>query len=304
MEQASGPIAEDGEESSADLAAEPGSEEEGEEEEETVETENQQRQPTAAPQTGRDETEATNSNDVSATEGIKHKKQRATMKSMWIITYGASSPYINPSMLRDLGKLEADECHSTKERVMAFTYLHLTKRVRQSTIENFMKRAHDEHGIVQNEIFGYDSIAGNTKQGSGSRIEEHIGFKMLVRHYLSNNAAFQPCTDGEPVLKRGNILKAAEIDPSKPAVLERKSKAQVLEYAKQLESRLKDADKKAREYSTRYDNLSSEHARIRVDNAMLRSKVTEVQSTNTNLYIENATLKRKITDLETGRNGP
>ena len=219
------------------------------------------------------------------------------MKSMWIITYGASGPYINPSMLRDLGKLEADECHSTKDRAMTFTYLHLTKRVRQSTIENFMKKAHAEHGIVKNEIYGYDSIAGTTKQGGGSRIEEHIGFRMLVRHYLSNDTAFQPCTDGEPVLTRGHILKAAEIDPSKPAALERQSKAHVLEYVKHLESRLRDTDKKAREYRSRYDVSSIEDARIRDENIVLKRKVQEVENTNSKLFIENAMLKRKIIDL-------
>jgi hypothetical protein len=262
-----------------------------------VEMEDPQRQPTASPQAGREETEAADSNEAPAREGASHKKKRTTMKAVWIITYGASGPYITPHMLRDLGKMEADECHSTKDRAMAFTYLHLTKRVRQSTIENFMKKAHDEHGIVKNEIYGYDSIAGTTKQEGGSRIEEHIGFRMLVRHYLSNDTSFQPCTDGEPVLTRGHILKAAEIDAGKPAALERQSKAQVLKYVKHLESRLKDADKKVREYSSRYDVSSIEESRVRDENTALKRKVHEVGTTNRKLFMENTLLKRKINDL-------
>ena len=130
------------------------------------------------------------------------KLPRQSQKVIWIITHGASGPRITKDMLRELGRIEADECHSTKDRVMGYTYIHLIKRVRQTSIEKFMEKAKQMHGIVQNEIFGYDSIAGNTRAGKDSDIpiEQHVGFQMLVRHYLTGNEAFMPCTDGESII--------------------------------------------------------------------------------------------------------
>jgi hypothetical protein len=169
------------------------------------------------------------------------KQSRKAPQSTWILTYNANGRYINPEMLRLSGDIHADECHSTKDQIMAYTYIHVVKRVRSTIIERFMKKAKDAYGIVRAEVFGYDSIVCNSKVQHDITMREHPGFQVLVKHYLEKNPAFQAWTDGEPILKRGNLLKAVEIDASKPAALERKSKAQVLKYTKQLESRLKEA---------------------------------------------------------------
>jgi hypothetical protein len=140
----------------------------------------------------------------------KAYKAQPILKTNWILTYRANGHYITPQMLRELGKLQFDECHSTKERVYAITYIHLTKRVRLSSIEKFMRKAKAKHGIVQNAIFGYDSVASISNQDDATPIEEHVGFKVLLGHYIEENPAFKPWTDGKPVLKRGRLLKAAE----------------------------------------------------------------------------------------------
>jgi hypothetical protein len=226
------------------------------------------------------------------------KKVRQSPKSTWILTYGASGPYITPQMLTDLGKIQADECHSTKDRVMNFTYIHLTKRVRQTSIEKFMAKANEVHGIVKNEIFGYDAIASDARQGNVTPIEEHAGFQMLVRHFNSKNPAFIPWTDGEPILKRGRILKAADVDTSRPNTLASKTRAQLIAYAERLEQRLKEADTQGHEILARYNAVSSERASLRTENVGLRSENVGLRSENVGLRSENAILKRKIQDME------
>ena len=210
--------------------------------------------------------------------GPRTKRIRPSPKATWILTYGASGPYITPQMLLELGQIKADECHSTKDRVMNFTYIHLTQRVRQSSIERFMARANEAHGIVKNEIFGYDSIASNSRQRNDIPIEEHAGFQMLVRHFNAKNPAFQPWTDGEPILKRGRILKAAEVDHSRPSTLGGKTKTQLIAYAESLEKKLKEADEQGHEILAQYNALSNERSSLRVENALLKRKIQELEN--------------------------
>jgi uncharacterized coiled-coil protein SlyX len=110
---------------------------------------------------------------------------------------------------------EVKECHSTKDRAMSVTYLFLTDRVRRVSIENFMIDAGRKHGIALNSVSGHESIASISKMKNATPIQEHIGFKMLRKHYIDKNPAFKPWTDGEPVLKRGYIFEAAEDKPEK-----------------------------------------------------------------------------------------
>jgi len=185
--------------------------------------------------------------DSSAKEigiSMEEKKARRSSKSMWILTYGASGLYINAEMLHVLGNIQVDECHSTKDSAMAYTYIHLIKGTRQTCMESFMKKAQAVHSIIRKEIYGYDSIASNanTKQGSHITMQEHPGFQMLIKHFIEGNAAFQAWTDGEPFLKRGIIFKkAAESDPGRPGSIERTPKAIIIQYTKILESRLREA---------------------------------------------------------------
>jgi hypothetical protein len=164
-------------------------------------------------------------------------KTRESQKSIWILTYITSGSYITPQMLLELGNIRAGECHTTKDRFMTYTYLYLIDRVRGSRIEKFMDAAQREHGIMRKEIFGYDPVASSTRHDAP--LKEHIGFKTLVGHYVENNPAFQPWTNGESKLTKGNIMKAAEINPDRPGSLEGRTKAQILAYVNKLEQRLK-----------------------------------------------------------------
>jgi hypothetical protein len=196
-----------------------------------------------------------------AVETIDAKKNRyanptrASMKTVWIITYNASGPYIDPSILFKLGGIEVDECHSTKDQIIAYTYIHLIKRIRQSSIEKFMKQARDVHGIVRNEIFGFDSIVCNVRQKNILSMQGHPGFQMLVKHFVEKNVAFRAWTDGDPVLKRGLILKSAELDTL--AVIEQRTKAQIIQYTKKLELRLREAAKQGFSFSSKDSDCDS-----------------------------------------------
>jgi hypothetical protein len=208
------------------------------------------------------------------------KATRDSQKVIWIITHGASGPYITIEMLHSLGQIEADECHSTKDRCMNYTYIHLIKRVRQTSIDKFMERACETHGIIKNEIFGYEAISGNTRKKQGTPIEEHIGFQMLVRHYEEQNASFTPCTDGEPILKRGLIFQAAEIDPDKPLLLESQSKTRIIAYVRKLEVKAEASKKQEREMKAlfaTYTTVSEERSSLRVENAILKRKIQDLE---------------------------
>jgi hypothetical protein len=230
--------------------------------------------------------EGTNENGLNPSTGQvvrPNKAQKATRESqkfVWIITYGASGPYITIEMLHSLGQIEADECHSTKDRCMNYTYIHLIKRVRLTSIDKFMEKARERHGIIKNEIFGYEAITGNTRKEHSVPIEEHIGFQMLVRHYAEHNASFIPCTDGEPILKRGLIFQAAEIDPDKPPVLESQSKARIIAYTRKLEVKVEASKKQEREMQAlfaTYTTVSEERSSLRVENAILKRKIQDLE---------------------------
>lgn len=227
------------------------------------------------------ETDTDGNRHESTGSSKKPKEPRKSQKTMFIITYGASGPYISPTMLLELSKIEADECHSTKDRALTYTYIHLTRKVRDSAIEKFLVKAKEMHNIVKNEIFGYESIAGSAREKDGDKIQLHPAFKMIVSHYVTKNAAFKPCTDGEPIIKRGLILKATEMDPDRPpSTLEGHTKARIVEYAKVMEKKLKEAKKLESElFSVRaaYIAVSDERSSLRVENAILKRKIQDME---------------------------
>jgi hypothetical protein len=81
-------------------------------------------------------------------------------------------------------------------------------------MEKFMEEAHREHGIVQNPVSGYESIAFSPNAPSTPTIQAHIGFKLLVKHYIAKDPAFKPWTDHTHTLKRGLIFEAATDKPN------------------------------------------------------------------------------------------
>jgi hypothetical protein len=196
--------------------------------------------------------------------------QLNAQRKIWLLTYSPPDRYITIEMLKELENLEADECHSTSDRVMVYTYIHLTKRIRQAALERFMEKAKYRYGVTKNEIFGYDAIAYEDGRDDTVPMRSHVAFVMLVTHANAGNPAFKPFTDGEPVLKRGMIFKATHIQHDQIA-LEYQTKSQLIEYI----SKLKEEQEEAKQQKSQlialnqfYQAATDEVSRLRVETAM------------------------------------
>ena len=143
--------------------------------------------------------------------------KRPAPKYTWLITHGSSSTgaRITAQLLKEKGNLTADECHSTVEQETGYTYVHLEKKARQSSIEKFMNNVR-ELGIEKTEIRGFDAIA--------TTIDKHIVFRMLEKHIRERNPAFHPHTDGRSELTRGYLFKAVADFGDMPLAGRRKTK--------------------------------------------------------------------------------
>jgi len=221
------------------------------------------------------------------TSAVQTKKKEPTQKKIWMLTYCPAGTYITMDMLKAHGIL-ADECHSTSDRAMSYTYIHLTKRCRVSLIEKFLSKAREDNGIVKKEVFGYESIGSRSTEPGSAKIRDHIVFKMLTTHANDKNPSFSPCTDGEPTLKRGHIFEACEICGDHDIPLESRTKAQVIDYARKLEQEIK--------------LNKAKHLESVLTTTQLYLQASEgerqLQSENNTLRDENTALKRKIQELE------
>ena len=123
----------------------------------------------------------------------------------WIITHGISGGFLTYEMFKASGVLGCiDECHYTNDNAVVYTYLHFKSPVHYRAIEAFMDRMKTERQIIPFEIFGYDAIS---TAHSDAALVDHVGFKVLLDHYLTMNPLFQSCTDGRPGVVRGLIWK-------------------------------------------------------------------------------------------------
>jgi hypothetical protein len=201
-------------------------------------------------------------------------------RKIWLMTYSPPEQYVTAEMLKDLGSIDADECHSTSDRVMVYTYIHTMKRLRQSSFERFMEKAKSKYGITKNEIFGYEAIAYNIGRGETPEIENHVAFKMLVNHVTEGNTAFKPYTDGENILKRGMLMKAIGMEHSKVA-LEYQTKEQLIKYIKKLEKSSEEAEEMKMEFEALkqfHVSVVEERSRIRLESAEQKRLIQALQA--------------------------
>ena len=102
-------------------------------------------------------------------------------KQIWLITYGSGCQSITHEILSECG-LIADECYTVTWRESKYTLLHLSKenRTRRTSIQKVMIKLHQGYGIIQIEIFGFDSTACNSKHTTDF-IDMHPGFKQMIK---------------------------------------------------------------------------------------------------------------------------
>ena len=79
--------------------------------------------------------------------------------------------------------LEIDQSFTVAWRELKYTLIHLSKekKARLSVITKVMHKLQEIYGIVNGNIFGFDSITSNTKATDQITLETHPGFKQMVR---------------------------------------------------------------------------------------------------------------------------
>ena len=214
--------------------------------------------------------------------------KQPSAKQIWLLTYGSTGPRITIGMLRDEGNLTADECHSTADQAIIYTYVHLTKAVRRTSIEKFMKNVED-CGIIKQEIFGYDAVHSSKSKDDPMSIFQHVAFKMLVKHGREKHHSFIPCTNGEAVLTRGHLFRA--VDNGKSECKMKSTKQQLLERIKKLE---KCNERQASDGTRLVDAEIDRFVELLTENRIIKAENHRLLLENSNLVLENTSLKRKI----------
>ena len=157
----------------------------------------------------------------------------------WIITHVANGSYLTFIMFQKHG-FDVDECHFTSDAAVVYTYVHFREPVRISSINIFLDAMKSDMKITLFEVFGYDSV---TTAGDGYDLTDHVGFKILLNHHITDNDLFISCTDGQPGIKRGLLWTHHSIARIKDAVNHR-SKA-LGKYFEEMEKELAEYKQKA-----------------------------------------------------------
>ena len=205
----------------------------------------------------------------------RQEAQRRT----WMLTYCPPGTYITAEMLL-ANNIKADEVHSTADRVMNYTYVHLTKKVRRTAMEAFLRAVRVSHGVIQSEVFGYDSLVSEAR--GGERIQDHVVFMMLAKHCMEKEVSFSPWTDGQPVLVRGPLFQAVNGPPPVTvARMELWTRRQLLEHVTELQRRLGELEERRAEQSLEFTSLSDafleRRAQLWAENQALRERVTYLE---------------------------
>ena len=185
----------------------------------------------------------------------------------WVMTYGASSGYIDFKMFRDEGSLDVDEVHSTSDGAFVYTYFHLKISVRQPVIKKFMEKMNQAHGFVLSDVFGYDSVDGRYR---GKSLTEHIVIRMLFEHMKEKNPAFVACTDGMPGVSRGILMECDEFSRIRE-VLSKRAKLLVPVIDK-IEEQYNSIKKKYEVSGEQVDLLKEEREDLLMRNEALKHK--------------------------------
>jgi hypothetical protein len=195
-------------------------------------------------------------------------------KVNWVFTYGASKGYLLYQMFKDEGSLDVDECHSTSDGSIIYTYIHLQNRCSKFNVMKCMARMNEQHGFILSEIFGYDSVGCNDQTG-GEILTEHIAFRMIYEHMKANNAAFISCTDGTNGVKRGLLMQYDGFARIKDVVATRRKR--LLPFLENIEKELNQTKRRLDEEITRADMLAEERAHLQKENEELRRQNVDLE---------------------------
>ena len=183
----------------------------------------------------------------------------------WIITHGISGGFLTYDMFKShpiLGCI--DECHYTCDAAVVYTYVHFASQVSLSVMQRFMETMKADKKIILFDIFGYNSIATSN---SDEVLVEHVGFRVILDHYLTKNPSFKSCTLGNPGVTRGLLWKSDVLSRMREYI-QKRDKA-FGEFFVQMEKQLADYKQKAELVDLMREELMESEARMQ----LLRERV-------------------------------
>ena len=131
------------------------------------------------------------------------KRSFPPLKSNWVFVYWANGHRITAEMLRAYANLEADEVHSTEDSSSVYTYVHLTKQVRQAAIDRFFEKTKVDYDFRLHDMREEGAVGSG---GRELRIQEHVGMQMLAKHMREVHENFRPWTSGKEEVTRGLLM--------------------------------------------------------------------------------------------------
>ena len=112
-------------------------------------------------------------------------------KVSYALTRKHNSPTLTAEMMASVG-MHVDEIVTTRDNALMHVYIHLLRKTRKDALEKAIKEL-SENGMEGTNIFGYNEIEG-TSHVLSELIEDHPGFRILVRHQAEGNPNFNRWT--------------------------------------------------------------------------------------------------------------
>jgi uncharacterized protein YdcH (DUF465 family) len=194
-------------------------------------------------------------------------------RKIWLMTYGASSPSITSDMLRAAG-FAVKECYTLTQRDFKYTLLRFSAKVYLSQLVSFGK----EHGVIEQCIPGFDSIAYNRGHGSVD-FDGHPGLSLIIENLNTRSSALDIWMDEGDCYADGMLWDKIEcVDYSRM----RKTS---------LVSIIKDTDAKFKNLEERYKALEQQCELLATENAECKQEIESWKDTR-------VALKRRVRILQ------
>lgn len=132
------------------------------------------------------------------------QKQGGSQRGNWVFVHWADGQRITADMLVSYGGLDVDQCHSTEDGSSVYTYVHLRKKVRQSSIDKFVANVKERCNFRFHDMHD-EGVVGSRKVG-GTKIQDHVGMQILAKHMNEKNPAFKPWTNGRAEVTEGLLF--------------------------------------------------------------------------------------------------
>ena len=197
--------------------------------------------------------------------------------------------------------LHAEECYTIQWRESKYTLASLLKKQRHSTIINRLKILKAKYNIIESQITGYESLAGQCSHPEEPKLDQHPGFQRLIHILNTDPPSLKIWMKEKDIFtnKRGLLwpfLETIPTDQASTTQLKRmvdKWRPMVHEYEKlktsyeSLMSRLSDRE-------ARLESMAATLDRERQFNADISTQLSTKRIECTELQKELIILRRKI----------